>query len=60
MMECNRCQKDQETKKNMTVYETNEVLIICLKRFNEKEKRCEDVKIPFKLDKHFMKKAGTY
>lgn len=60
MMECNRCQKDQETKKNMTVYETNEVLIICLKRFNEKEKRDEDVKIPFKLNKHFMKKAGNY
>lgn len=60
MMECNRCQKDQETKKNMTVYETNEVLIICLKRFNEKEKRDEDVKIPFKLDKNFMKKAGNY
>lgn len=44
----------------MTVYETNEVLIICLKRFNEKEKRDEDVKISFKLDKYFMEKVGNY
>ena len=59
MMNCKRCNTDQVTDKIMTVYETNKILIVCLKRFNETMKIDKEVDVPLTLNAEQMRETGN-
>ena len=60
-MNCARCRKDMDTKKKMTIYKANKVLVIGLKRFHEGLKNDIKIDIPLELDPyHFVECKHEY
>lgn len=46
-MGCDRCDKNQTTIKKMEVYEANQIIVICFKRFQGHFKNNQEIDIPF-------------
>jgi|JI6StandDraft_1071083.scaffolds.fasta_scaffold677196_1 ubiquitin C-terminal hydrolase len=60
---CDRCQSEQDTQKDMTIYQVNKILLVFLKRFTDRAKIDSSIEIPLKIDDVYMKssrKVGEY
>lgn len=48
-MGCDYCDKNKTSIKKMEVYEANQIIVICLKRFQGYSKNTQEIDIPFEL-----------
>ena len=44
-MNCDECMTEQDTEKQMTLYETNKILILCMKRFDNLKTKERKIKV---------------